>query len=90
MRNVVAAVAILALPLFAATAAFAGTVSAGNGWSCTAAGIQNASYRDGRSSAYIHLSPYANGKNYPVAVSADGKTVTGVTTNGTKFTCKKQ
>ena len=61
-------------------------VDAGNGWSCSANSILGATY-DGGNSANIHLAPYAYGGNYSVTKSADGKTATGTTANGTKFTC---
>lgn len=58
-------------------------------WECKASQIQNYSY-DGGDSAYIHLAPFQRGSNYPVTVSKDGKKATGVTANGTPFTCTKK
>lgn len=65
------------------TAAFASTASA-DGWKCSAPGMQSGTY-DGGTMAYIHLSAYPNGKSY--AVTKKGKTATGVTSDGTRFTC---
>jgi len=75
------------LVVMAATApSQANTVNAGNGWTCTATNLQNARYSGGNM-AYIHLSPYNDGKRYQVAVS--GNRATGQTSNGTRFVCTK-
>lgn len=60
-----------------------GSVQA-EGWTCSAPGIVSGTY-DGGSMAYIHLQGYPDGK--PYAVVKKGKTATGTTTNGTKFSC---
>lgn len=54
-------------------------------WTCSAPGLVSGSY-DGGSSAYIHLQGFPSGGSYPV--SRSGKTATGTTQNGTKFTCR--
>lgn len=56
-------------------------------WTCSAKNIVSGNY-DGGATAYIHLSPYERGNNYPV--TRKGKTVTGRTSNGTPFVCKQQ
>lgn len=55
-------------------------------WTCSAAKMASGSY-DGGSMAYIHLSPYPNGKPYPVA--RKGKVATGKTSDGTSFVCRQ-
>jgi len=72
----------------AAAAAAAGTVDAGNGWTCTADKIKNAKY-DGSARAYIHLDPYSKGDRYKVAMNAAKTEATGTTGNDTPFVCKK-
>lgn len=52
---------------------------------CSASGLQDSEYRGG-DAAYIHLVGYSSGNYYPV--EKKGKVVTGVTSNGTKFTCR--
>lgn len=54
-------------------------------WTCSAKNMITGNY-DGGATAYIHLSPYGRGNNYPV--TKKGKTVTGHTSNGTPFVCK--
>ena len=78
-----------AIVLFVVSAvpAFAGTVSAGNGWKCTARNIVGASYGGG-SQAMIHLSGYSRGGHYRVTKVSSTK-VRGTTKNGTSFTCTK-
>lgn len=66
--------------------AFTGTAHAAS-WTCTAKNMITGNY-DGGSTAYIHLSPYGRGHDYPVAKR--GKTVTGHTSNGTPFVCKQR
>lgn len=78
MRHVVPA-----LMLFAAAATPAG---AAEKWKCSAAGLIAATYTGG-ATAYIHLSPFAYGGNYKV--TKKGSKATGVTANGTRFTCSK-
>ncbi|MGY8631761.1 hypothetical protein RAD15_04570 [Bradyrhizobium sp. 14AA] len=56
-------------------------------WTCSAKNIVSGNYAGG-DTAYIHLSPYERGNNYPV--TKKGKTVTGRTSNGTPFVCKQQ
>ena len=53
-------------------------------WTCSAPGMQSGTY-DGGAAAYIHLMGYPNGNAYPVVKK--GKTASGTTSNGTKFTC---
>ncbi len=77
----------VAFATFALAGASAPAVAAT--WECKATGIQNYTY-DGGGSAYIHLAPFQRGSNYPVTVSKDGKKATGVTANGTPFTCTKK
>jgi len=55
-------------------------------WKCTAPGLVSASYNGG-STAYINLSGFSHGGTYPV--TRKGNVATGVTANGTKFTCRK-
>jgi hypothetical protein len=55
-------------------------------WTCSAPGMASGSY-DGGATAYIHLTAFNTGSNYPVKKS--GNRATGVTKNGTKFTCVK-
>lgn len=55
-------------------------------WKCTAPGLVNGSYSGG-STAYIHLSGFSTGGTYPV--KRKGNVATGVTANGTKFTCRQ-
>lgn len=54
-------------------------------WTCTASGLKASEYKGG-SSAYIHLVGYDTGGYY--AVEKKGNVATGVTANGTKFTCR--
>jgi hypothetical protein len=54
-------------------------------WVCSAKNMITGHY-DGGATAYIHLSPYNRGHDYPVGKK--GKTVTGHTSNGTPFVCK--
>lgn len=55
-------------------------------WTCSAKNMITGAY-DGGERAYIHLSPYGRGNNYPVTKRGK-KTVIGRTSNGTPFTCK--
>ena len=75
------AAACLALP--------AGTALAQGepGWKCEAPGLRTAKY-DGGAMAYVHLEGYSRGGNY--AVTRSGKVATGVTANGTQFTCRQR
>jgi hypothetical protein len=57
------------------------------GWVCSAPGLADGSY-DGGSTAYIHLRGFTSGDNYPV--TKRGKVATGVTLNGTHFTCREK
>jgi hypothetical protein len=70
---------ILSIALFA----FATSAQA-ESWSCSASGIVTGSY-DGGGSAYIHLNGFPSGGTYPV--QKNGKRASGVTKNGTRFTC---
>jgi len=67
-------------------AALSGSAQA-EAWTCSAKNMVSGNY-DGGDTAYIHLSPYGRGNNYPV--TRKGKTVTGRTSNGTPFVCKQQ
>lgn len=80
--------AIALAAILSTSAAIAGTVDAGNGWTCTADKIKNAKY-DGSARAYIHLDPYGRGERYKVALNAANTEATGTTGNGTPFVCKK-
>jgi hypothetical protein len=72
--------------LFAAAAMLAISGSAhGGSWSCSANNMVAGHY-DGGATAYIHLSGFNTGSNYPVRKS--GNKATGVTKNGTPFTCR--
>jgi hypothetical protein len=72
--------------LFAAAAMLAISSSAHAGsWSCSAKNMVTGRY-DGGATAYIHLSGFNTGSNYPVSKS--GSKVSGVTKNGTPFTCR--
>jgi hypothetical protein len=55
-------------------------------WKCTAPGLISGSY-DGGTSAYIHLQGFSSGGSY--AVTKNGNVATGVTANGTRFTCRR-
>ena len=87
IMKTVAGASLLAAAMLA-TPAIAGTVNAGHGWKCTANLIADASY-SGSGWAYIHLSPYNGGHQYPVTLSGNGKKATGHTSDGTPFTCTK-
>ncbi len=67
---------------------FAGSTHAQSdkAWKCSAHGLVSGSYSGG-STAYIHLSGFSTGGTYPV--TKKGKVATGVTANGTKFTCRQ-
>lgn len=67
-------------------AAFAfSTPSFAEDWSCSARGIVSGSYSGG-SSAYIHLAGYNTGNDYPA--TRRGNVASGVTKDGTHFTCR--
>ena len=55
-----------------------------SGWTCTAAKFADGHY-EGGTTAYIHLSPYSSGHDYPV--TRKGKMATGTTADGTPFKC---
>lgn len=67
-------------------AASVAEAQSGKQWKCSAPGLVSSSYTGG-STAYIHLSGFATGGTYPV--TKKGNVATGVTANGTKFTCKQ-
>jgi hypothetical protein len=75
-----AVLAASAVILFAAPAESQGA------WKCSATGLISGSY-DGGSSAYIHLQGFPSGGSY--AVTKNGNVATGVTANGTRFTCRR-
>ncbi len=54
-------------------------------WTCNAENMKSGSYNGGKT-AKIHLKPYKKGAAYPVTIVSDDK-VTGVTKDGTPFTC---
>ena len=54
-------------------------------WSCSAPGLVSGSYGGG-GSAYIHLTGYGTGNDYPV--TRQGNVASGVTKDGTRFTCR--
>lgn len=74
---------------FFALAAFAfaisGSAHAGS-WRCSANNMVSGQY-DGGATAYIHLSGFNQGSDYPVRKS--GNKATGVTKNGTPFVCRQ-
>jgi hypothetical protein len=76
------------LALVAIAVSGCATTGDGGKWICTAAGIQNSSY-DGSNFAFVHLSGFPNGRNYPVVKNSQGNEATGTTGNGTPFVCKK-
>jgi hypothetical protein len=77
---------VLASLLAVVTAAATAPAAAQGGtWKCSAPGLVSASYQGG-GSAYIHLSGFSSGGTYPV--TRKGKVATGVTANGTRFTCR--
>ena len=82
-----AGVATLCVFIFTQTAT-AGTVDAGNGWTCTADKIKEARYKGGKR-AYIHLDPYGRGDNYRVTLNSTKTEATGKTGDDTPFVCKK-
>lgn len=54
-------------------------------WTCSADKLKTGSYKGGKT-AKIHLQPYSSGGTYPVSVVSETE-VTGVTKDGTVFTC---
>lgn len=60
-------------------------VAQAKSWKCSAPGLVSGSY-DGGTTAYIHLQGFSSGGTY--SVTRKGNVVTGVTANGTRFTCK--
>lgn len=77
--------ALAALTCLALSGTAAPTLAQTGKWVCTAEKLQSGSYRGGKT-ATIHLKPYPNGAAYPVKRESDTK-VTGVTKDGTPFTC---
>ena len=55
-------------------------------WACQAPNLVTANYTGG-GYAYVHLSGFTTGGNYPVV--KNGSIATGTTANGTKFTCSE-
>jgi len=76
----------LIVTLGAGLALAACQTTSGPTWTCSAKNLVDANYSGG-STAYVHLSGFSRGNNYSVTKSADGKTATGTTGNGTPFTC---
>lgn len=62
-------------------------LSRSNSWTCTAAKLADGHY-EGGATAYIHLSPYSSGHDYPV--TRKGKVVMGTTMDGTPFKCSQK
>lgn len=80
------ALACFVVAFLSATAAAPAQDGKARTWTCTAPTLVNFSY-DGGEAAYIHLATYAYGGHYPVTKNKAGTVATGVTANGTKFTC---
>ena len=79
-------IVMYAAALAATAVAVGAAVAQGKPWKCTATGIVSGSY-DGGATAYIHLDGFSKGGSYPV--TKKGNVATGVTANGTKFTCRQ-
>lgn len=77
---------IVTAPFVASGFAMPANAQSGKPWKCTARGLVSGSYNGG-STAYIHLSGFSTGGTYPV--KKKGNVATGVTANGTKFTCRQ-
>jgi len=65
---------------------FASSTARAENWTCSAPGMVTGSY-DGGPTAYIHLSGFNRGSDYPV--QKKGSRATGVTKNGTRFVCTR-
>jgi hypothetical protein len=79
-------------PLFLAIAALVvgaahPGIAQGKKWTCEAKNLVIGSYSGGET-AHIQLRGYSSGNSYPVKKSPDGTVATGVTGDGTAFTCK--
>jgi hypothetical protein len=61
-------------------------VAQAKSWKCSAPGLVSGSYAGG-ATAYIHLQGFSSGGTY--SVTRKGNVATGVTANGTRFTCKQ-
>lgn len=85
IRNSAFAVFIVSATTFMTVAAATDALGQTESWKCSARGMISGSY-DGGSSAYIHLQGFQSGGNY--AVNKKGKVASGVTKNGTTFTCR--
>lgn len=57
-------------------------------WTCSANGLVSARY-DGAAQAYVHLAGFTSGGYYPVKLNEAKTEASGVTANGTPFSCKK-
>lgn len=64
------------------------TTGDGETWKCTAQGLVN-SYYTGSDSAMIHLQGFSSGGSYKATKNAQGTVATGITANGTPYTCVK-
>jgi hypothetical protein len=73
------------LPAIAIALAPLTAVAQAKSWKCSATGLVSGSY-DGGATAYIHLQGFSSGGTY--SVTRKGNVATGVTANGTRFTCK--
>lgn len=78
--------AVVVGPFVASGLAEPAHAQSGKAWKCSAPGLVSGSYSGG-STAYIHLSGFSTGGTYPV--TRKGNVATGVTANGTKFTCRR-
>jgi hypothetical protein len=78
----------IVVPALAASAAvlFAQPAASQGAWKCSAPGLISGNY-DGGSTAYIHLQGFPSGGSY--AVTKSGNVASGVTANGTRFTCRR-
>ncbi len=59
------------------------------GWSCSARGMVMGRYGGG-DDAYIQLAGDKQGGNYVVKLNPQGNVASGITGNGTPFTCTKR
>lgn len=59
------------------------------GWSCSARGMVMGRYGGG-DDAYIQLVGDKQGGNYPVKLNQAGTSASGITGNGTPFSCNKR
>lgn len=60
-----------------------------SGWRCSARGMVMGRYGGG-DDAYIQLAGDQRGGNYPIRLNQSGNVATGITGNGTPFSCSKR